>query len=231
MKDDNPDMLLLAGDLAQFDTTDEDLLLGLLPENQAEAIGKYRRLEDRRRRMLARLLLAFGLQLVEAWSPRRTLSALYVEPEGRPRLRDCRREISFSHSGRWAVCAIGNGSSVGQVGVDVEEIKSLALDEVALVFSEEEMAAIRASADPSVELIRRWTIKEAVLKAQGKGFLGDPRPVKTGSFSGCGEGPGYFWKHIPLDKNYWLTVAAEFSWKSLRQVAPSKKELLAIFDK
>ena len=225
-----PELLVLAADQARLEGHGEDFLLSLLPEPQRLAIRRYRRAEDRMGRLLARLLLGAGLSILEGWSRSRALEALAYEPEGRPFLQGGRREISFSHAGRWSVCAIGDGAVTGRVGVDVEAIRPLAAEEYAPVFSRPELAAIRTASDPHRELIRRWTIKEAVLKAQGRGFLEDPLTVDSGCSQEAGFSADRYWEHLPLAEGYWLTVAAERRWKSLKMVLPSAEALLALAD-
>jgi len=224
-----PDLLVLAAEIAQLAGEDEEFLLSWLPQAQAEAIRRNRRGEDRCRRLLVRILLAFGLHLVASWSPQQTLAALSTEKEGRPFLRGCPWEIGFSHAGKWAVCVLGKRTVTGQVGVDVEEVRRLSVDELAPVFSGPERRAIRAAADPSTELIRRWTVKEAVLKARGTGFLEDPRGVETGPPSTKGEAWGCCWEQIPLDEGYWLTVAARLRWTGLGVIRPQKEEWRPLF--
>ncbi len=226
---DTPDLLVLAAEIAQLEGEDEEAFLGRLPKVQAESIRRNRHAEDRRRRLLVRILLVFGLHLVARWSPQQTLAALSTEKEGRPFLRGCPWEIGFSHAGKWAVCVLGKRTVIGRVGVDVEEVRPLAVDELAPVFSGPERRAIRAAAEPSTELIRRWTVKEAVLKAWGTGFLEDPRCVETGPSSARGEAFGCCWEQVDLDGGYWLTVAARLRWNALKMVLPSKEEWRPLF--
>ncbi|MBN1142010.1 MAG: 4'-phosphopantetheinyl transferase superfamily protein [Deltaproteobacteria bacterium] len=225
-----PDLLVLAADQARLEGVGEGFLLSLLPDSQRLAISRYRRVEDRMGRLLARLLLGAGLNMLEGWSRSRALAALAHEPEGRPFLQGGRREISFSHAGRWSVCAIGDGAATGRVGVDVEAIRPLAAEEFTLVFSRPELEAIRSSPDPYRELIRRWTIKEAVLKARGRGFLEDPLTVDSGCSPEAGLSADRYWEHLPLAEGYWLTVAAERRWNNLKTVFPSAEALLALAD-
>lgn len=180
----------------------EERLLPLLPQEEGLLIRKNRRPEDRQRRILARMLLAQALHLVEGWTLERGLAALRREAGGRPWIEGCNRPVSMSHGGRWAVCAVGMPGQTG-IGVDVEEIRPLPVDDFRIVFGPQELLAIRTHPHPHSELIRRWTIKEAVLKARGTGLLEDPRQVDTSSRT-----DGWDWEHLRLDPAYHLTVAA-----------------------
>lgn len=198
--------LVLAANIARFDHAWENAVLPLLPEVESASIRKNRRAEDRCRRILARLLLAHGLRVLHGWELRQGLAAPRREPEGRPFVPGLDRGVSLSHSGRWAVCAVG-GPGQARVGVDVEEIRPLPVEDFGIVFTAGELRAIQAHAVPHAELIRRWTIKEAVLKARGSGLLGDPLLVDTQGDGGSVQGEDFCWRHLHLDHDHWLTVA------------------------
>jgi len=215
-----PQVLVLAADIGMLAHMSETSLLDILPVAQAEVIRKNRRLEDRLRRILARLLLGFGLSLLDNRDALTGIRALRHDPQGRPWLDDCPRPVSLSHSGRWAVCAIGHAQTEGGIGVDVEEIREMPVEDFSMVFTVQEREAIRSADDPASGLIRRWTIKEAVLKAQGTGLLADPLQVRT---AGGGEGQCP-WAHLPLGHGYWLTVAASFRFAAAL-LKPSFQEL------
>jgi len=103
------DLLLVAADIGQLAGEDEGFFLDYLPRGQADAIRRNRRGEDRRRRLLVRILLAFGLHLLTGNDARSTLASLAREEDGRPVLRDSPWQIGFSHAAKWAVCVIGDG--------------------------------------------------------------------------------------------------------------------------
>jgi phosphopantetheinyl transferase len=108
--------------------------------------------------------------------------------------------------------------------VDVESRASdLTPNDCAAIFRPQELAAILAAPDRGSELIRRFTIKEAVLKAQGVGFLGDPltvettrpeekiKPTKTRAAQI--DRPDHLaYGHLDLAPDFWLTWAG--SWSS-----------------
>jgi len=215
-----PQVLVLAADIGMLAHVQETSLLDLLPEAQAEAIRQNRRPEDRLRRILARLLLGFGLSLLDNRDPLAGIRALRHDPQGRPWLDGCPCPISISHSGRWAVCAIGHAQASQGIGVDVEKIREMPVDDFSMVFTAQEREAIRGAHDPASDLIRRWTIKEAVLKAHGTGLLADPLQVGT---TGAEKGPGH-WTHLPLSHGYWLTVAASYRFAAAL-LKPSPREL------
>ncbi len=219
-------MVVLAADIDILDHNLEQTLLGLMPDDQACPIRCNRQVKDRQRRILARLLLAYGLNLLDGWDVRTGLASLRQDRLGRPWISGSSRPASISHAGRWAVGCVGPADAHSGVGVDVEEIKPLDADDFSLVFTLHEREDIRKAGNPAEELIRRWTIKEAVLKAAGTGLLADPLRIDT---AGNGVAGGVRWRHLPLSQGYWLTVAGLAHGVTPRLVLPSRGQLLATF--
>ncbi len=82
-------------------------------------------------------------------------------------------DFNISHSGSYVVCVLSDNT---KVGIDVEEIKDLKVDEIkASVLTEEEYRAVEAAAAPLAAFYEIWTLKEAALKANGAGLM---LPVK-----------------------------------------------------
>ena len=220
-----PDLLVLVAGCAEFsESVQERLTLASLSLAQRESIMKNRRHADRTRRLLARSLLALGMQRLTGADPEKTLALLRHAPAGQPELPEIDWTISFSHAGEYAACAIGTGT--GRVGVDVEEIQSLRREDFVRVFTLAEMRAIASAKDAESELIRRWTLKEAVLKLQGTGFIADPLQVDTEQPVLTADMPGLAWSQTRIN-GYWLSIASEYPWTSLHTLMPeSTAELL-----
>ena len=91
-----------------------------------------------------------------------------AERGGKPYLEGSRLHFSVSHSASLAVCALSDAP----VGADVEKVREMP-DAAMLAdrfFSADEAAAVRSANDPSRELLRIWTRKEALIKREGKGI-------------------------------------------------------------
>lgn len=98
-------------------------------------------------------------------------------PSGQPRLDPSEGwSISISHSDPWVGVAL---SRDGSVGVDVEPVNRI------VDFGSLLRGACAPSEAEHVEcaddLLRRWTAKEALLKAAGCGLSVDPRLIEIGS--------------------------------------------------
>ena len=83
---------------------------------------------------------------------------------GRPDLN-----ISISHCRRAVAVAI---SAEGRVGIDVECRRRVSDSLMERVCTADELAAVRASDDPTMAFLQCWTRKEAVLKCRGTGIKG-----------------------------------------------------------
>ena len=191
-----------------LDSGREALCRALLPPEKLEAVLRYRRERDRRQRLLARLLLALALRRLEGWPERLALERLGHEAAGRPYVRGCSWRISFTHAGEWVACALGK--AVGEIGVDVENIRPLDVRDFRQIFSAREWRAILDAPSSERELLRYWTLKEAVLKTRGLGLLATEDEIRA-----AGSG-AEIWMHLPLAPGYWLTVAAQRPWRKLQ---------------
>ncbi len=200
---------ILVASLPSLDHQEAELLLhpvlAMLPSEQVQSIAANRRPLDRALRLLVRILLGYALQQSTGKPARECLSKLTIDAYGRPQCEG--RCFSFSHTLPYAVCAVGPHQWTGRIGVDVESVQAVNPEDFNKVFTPKELAEILTASHPSQEVIRRWTIKEAALKADGMGFLADPLTIHT-SFETQGAWEnGLFWRHVPLAENFWLTVA------------------------
>ena len=148
---------------------------------------------------------------------------IQMDSRGRPLLDGWR--VAFSHSGRAAFCALApagqnadigknapaNGLNAPDIGLDAEALTSPPPH--ASAFAAHELAAPPALPQSAIdrEALRRWTIKEALLKAAGLGLGMQPAHVPTGRFgqrAGLWQGPlGTFgWRSLACP-GHWLCVA------------------------
>jgi len=106
---------------------------------------------------------------------------------GKPFIPDDKSGLQFniSHSDDMAVFAFSN---LTEIGVDIEKVKVIEDMEgvMNLCFTEYEKNWFRAINDePRVETFyKMWTIKEAFIKAIGRGFSFDPKDIELTNESG-----------------------------------------------
>lgn len=128
-----------------------------------EKIARYRRWQDRHAHLFGKLLLREALKRCSGAD---TLSGLQYTSYGRPYLPGP-VDFNLSHSGKYVVCAISGESNLG---VDIEEVKPIQLADFANVLRLDEVAAIQSAPDALQSFYRLWTIKESVIKAEGRGL-------------------------------------------------------------
>jgi len=116
-----------------------------------------------------------GRALLAAWCHEQyglpALPDMLTGPHGRPAFRDPELpEFSISHSGDWLWLAVGEST----LGLDVEQHRPRRnLGKLmAHVLSALELAWVAAQSDELRAFYRLWTLREAVLKASGRGLAG-----------------------------------------------------------
>jgi 4'-phosphopantetheinyl transferase len=149
------------------DETHLTIGLSLLSPHLHPEINRYHRLEDRLARLTARLLLRKALQLF-GLGDQGALGHWGRESQGRPFLKGSIADISISHANPWAVTAV---SLKRRVGIDVELFRPLELSAIIPYLTGNEVVRIRQAARPEEEALHCWSMREAILKADGRGLL------------------------------------------------------------
>jgi len=155
-----------------------------LPPALLPGIQRYRRAEDRLARAAARLMLRAMLRRLGHHGAA-ALDGWRNDPGGRPYLEGRPVDFSISHSGRWVGLAIGQHL---RVGLDLEEQRPVALKDFAHILTPAEQAGIATAPDPASALLLAWCLREAVLKADGTGFIlpdAAIRAIGEGHFPGA----------------------------------------------
>ena len=193
-------------------------LLALLDAEERERAGRKRIESDRRVFELAHGLLRLALSSVAPVDP--GAWRFEVEPGGRPYVAGAEAALglrfSLSHTHGLAACAI---ALERDVGVDAEALtRELDVEDlVRACLSDEEQVAF-ASVDESrrrEELLARFTLKEAYLKARGVGLALDLRsfavsldPPALLTPPPDDEASGWVFERRPASPQHTLAVAA-----------------------
>jgi 4'-phosphopantetheinyl transferase len=148
----------------RIDTTHEDqysaLAALLSPEDQIKG-RRFTHAADRHRLIAGRLSLQFALQDLNITPAGKQLS---YSAYGRPEL-ERGPDFNISHSGNWVVCAV---SRTEKLGVDIEEIRDIDYRDFTSCFSPAEWRTVQAQ--DLHTFYAYWTMKEAAIKANGKGL-------------------------------------------------------------
>uniref|UniRef100_A0A7S2XDX2 holo-[acyl-carrier-protein] synthase n=1 Tax=Lotharella oceanica TaxID=641309 RepID=A0A7S2XDX2_9EUKA len=136
--------------------------------------------EDARARLAGQLLIRHLACSVLGICPT-TLTRQVTErlDSGRPVIIGAPKNFEFSiaHDGNWVVLEAGLGGLAGEtplIGCDVvNTLRETKIERLPRVFTPEEWEQVRAVDDPDgqrIRLMRRWAVKEAVVKALGVGI-------------------------------------------------------------
>jgi 4'-phosphopantetheinyl transferase len=120
--------------------------------------------EDACRFLIGKILLQKGLQKLGYFNI--GLHDIQVNEFNKPYFNN---NLSFnvSHSGKYVICAL---SETCNVGIDLEEVKTIDVKDFSNCFSANEWLYLKNSDDPLLGFYKLWTRKEAVIKADGRGL-------------------------------------------------------------
>lgn len=177
-----------------------------MPPRIRESILRYRRWQDRQATLFGKLLLLGALRKQFRDYGMQRFNSLALSRYGRPFVPGG-PGFNISHSGNMVVLAVTHR---GTVGIDIEKIRSVNLDD----FSGQvpEVDSLRGIADPDHAnrlFFDCWTRREAVLKGCGKGLMASLAHVV---FRGDGAfccGTSWFIKKLFLDDGYSCHVATD----------------------
>ncbi|MBU0485489.1 MAG: 4'-phosphopantetheinyl transferase superfamily protein [Proteobacteria bacterium] len=174
-----------------------------LPGSIRDAISRFQRWEDRQASLYGKLLLREALTLNGADPD--CLEHLRLDRYGRPYLEE-RVDFNISHSGEFVVCAV---TSFGKIGVDVERVRALDIVEFQKYISPENWQEINRQEDPLRSFFDHWTMRESVIKADGRGLSIplDNLAVKNGAVAL--EGKEWFLRKLDLAPDYCCHLATD----------------------
>jgi 4'-phosphopantetheinyl transferase len=138
-------------------------LLKNLPETISNRIMKFRRWQDAHTGLFGKHLLMRALADLGC---NYSLDELKYNEYNRPYL-DCNIDFNIAHSGKVVACAAATDT---RIGIDVEEIQPIEISDFRSQFTDTEWELINNGKSPLLKFYHYWTIKEAVVKADGGGI-------------------------------------------------------------
>ena len=169
--------------------------LALLPEKLQQQAMRKRRWEDRQLCISGKLLL---LKLIEAFKSKLTLSDLRYNTFDRP-FFGSGFDFNIAHSGNMAICC---GSDLGLIGIDIERIKEIELDDYTDYFTVIEWNKINQYTNQFDGFYDFWTRKEAVLKAIGSGFHTPLSSIDVSDESMSYDDITYYIQSLDINQEY-----------------------------
>jgi 4'-phosphopantetheinyl transferase len=171
-------------------------LAELLPPHFQKQALQYRRWEDRQASLLGKLLLLKGLGMMEEDTS--LINDMQWDEYQRPFL-PADIDFNISHTPGLVACAL---VKAGRIGIDIEGMQLVKIPDYREVFTGEEYQLIHAADYPITAFYDLWTRKEAVIKADGRGFFLSP-----GTFDAITDrirvsGRDWWIRKIPAPPNY-----------------------------
>lgn len=147
---------------------------------EVERAYRYRQTSDRNASLVSRALLRFALSQATPVAAPRTWRFATGE-HGKPHVASPSgahgfSDFNLSHSGDRVLCAVAAGCDVG-VDIESNDRDVASLLDASMVLGEDEKARLRELGEParSLAFFDRWALKEAHVKATGRG-LHSPLP-------------------------------------------------------
>ncbi len=143
----------------------EEKYIHALPEVLSKEISQYQKQDDINRLTAGKYLLK--KMLIDTGFDEKIFSAYQTAENGKPFIPEF-HPFNITHSGQVVACAIL--LEEGNIGIDVEKIRDIDPGRFNKQFSAPEMMQILSSKDPNTTFFEYWTMKESVMKADGRGM-------------------------------------------------------------
>ena len=145
--------------------------LELLPTNLKTECNEYVRWQDKHYCVFGKLILLRGLEAIGLGALQ--LGELKYTEFEKPYLTG-NIDFNISHSGGHIICAIAENI---KLGIDIERINEIDFSDYTQVMTTNQWNEINRSKNPLHTFYRFWTIKESIMKADGRGFRIDPKDI------------------------------------------------------
>lgn len=177
--------------------------LDLLPPEYQQEVLKYKFPRDAQLCLFGKLLLKRVLNCLG--QPDNAILHIQQTPYKRPYLKG---EVDFniSHSHNMVVAV---GTTEGRIGIDIEAITEVNIEEFGQVFSPIELRNISQSSNPMHAFFSLWTQKESLIKADGRGMYVPLTEVRAMGNKGWVQRNPWFLYPLLLKEGYITHLAAD----------------------
>ncbi len=156
-------MIIRVGDIRDLNSDRTiQFLLSFLPHKLISRFDSQGNKEKRLKFLAGRYLLFKALIELDE-----LIDNVNFDGYDRPYLKNAPIDFNISYSSNLVLLALVKH---GRVGIDIETICDINLDNFKSAMSEAQWQAIITSTDPIQEFYRLWTIRESVVKADGRGL-------------------------------------------------------------
>lgn len=136
-----------------------------MPPKIQEEIFQYQKNDDRLRLLAGKLLLVEAMK--KLGYSHSMVKHYLIDEMGKPQIPKF-LPFNITHSGNVVACAVLEGD--GMIGIDCEKVRPIDVIKFTKQFSPPEMQWILAAPNPQIRFFDAWTMKEAVMKADGRGM-------------------------------------------------------------
>jgi 4'-phosphopantetheinyl transferase len=171
--------------------------------------ARYRQWQDKLLNLFGILLLAKGL--AKLGYAHISLQQIQYSMSGRPFIADQsgdKFDFNISHSNEYVVCAI---SDAHKVGIDIEAIKPVEFNDFRDVMSDDEWRYIETSDNPLQTFFDFWTIKESVIKADGRGMSINLTTMEVFDYEVVLEDTIWHLNELNIDDSYAMHLATDWA--------------------
>ena len=166
-----------------------------------QKIKKHKRWQDAQLSLLGRILLFRGVR--EQFDINLEEKDIVYNTANKPFFKDNPVYFSISHSGEIAICAISNST---QIGIDIEKLTPIDIDNFRSYKLDEEWNKINLSMNKYEAFFDYWTLKEAVLKVFGWGQM-ELKSFEIIDNTTTIKGSTFYLKEIKIDSEYKCTLS------------------------
>lgn len=199
-------------------------MINILSIVERKKINNLRQERDKCLSLMGKLLLLHYLNQYFNYT-RNCIPKIEYTVYGKPFFQDLSVSFNISHSGDMVICACSN--IIHNIGVDIEKVSYIDFEAFKEVFSDNEHEILMNKQDLS-EFIRLWTVKEAIIKADGRGFSIDPKLITISNNIGCIENNSWFIHSWKMNTKYYISLASEFA-SNIFLVEIGLKELISVY--
>ncbi|WP_459212141.1 4'-phosphopantetheinyl transferase family protein [Aquimarina rhabdastrellae] len=140
--------------------------LSWLPPDLRKKNSQFIRWQDKHAHLLGKLLLDKALRRYQIKND--IWSLIDYTPYKRPYLKIKEYDFNISHSGDFVICAIGKNM---KLGIDIEKNQKRNFNNFRNIMTSNQWDEIKNSSCSIKTFYKYWTIKESVIKADGRGFF------------------------------------------------------------
>jgi 4'-phosphopantetheinyl transferase len=175
--------------------------LNQLPLTFREKNQRFIRWQDRHANLFGKLLLIKAL--VENGYRETSLNDLEYTKYRRPYFKDD-FNFNISHSGEYVVCAFSKQTTIG---IDIEKISEIDFHDFERTMTSLQWQDIYLASEPYRSFFENWTMKESIIKADGRGLSIPLKEILERNNIVSYKGIDWYLNRFRIDDNYATCLA------------------------